>query len=201
MLVPPNEITPLPTVSITPTISINQQNGYTTAIIKHSFFPIQINSFQINNLLQYLTTFTFPLTDTHTTPSPTNYIHSYQPIPPPYSRILLPPIHPLLILPHLPGCHSFKRSLYTHLYSNLNPSIHLKKSYSAIPLVNQCLFQIISANGVSNSIQISDWRKLVNFSLYVDISHSWVGDLVIMLTNQQTGEKITILDRPGIPNS
>jgi subtilisin-like proprotein convertase family protein len=42
---------------------------------------------------------------------------------------------------------------------------------------------------------------LVNLSLYLNISHTRVADLVVTLTNQNTGEKITVLDRPGIPNS
>jgi subtilisin-like proprotein convertase family protein/uncharacterized protein YvpB len=58
-----------------------------------------------------------------------------------------------------------------------------------------------NANGINDEILISDGRILVNLSLYLDISHSWVGDLVVTLTNQNTGEKITVLDRPGIPNS
>jgi subtilisin-like proprotein convertase family protein/uncharacterized protein YvpB len=56
-------------------------------------------------------------------------------------------------------------------------------------------------NGINDNISISDGRQLVNLSVYLDISHTWVGDLVITLTNTRTGEKISVLDRPGIPNS
>jgi subtilisin-like proprotein convertase family protein/uncharacterized protein YvpB len=55
--------------------------------------------------------------------------------------------------------------------------------------------------GIYDNISISDNRQLVNLSIYLDISHSWVGDLVITLTNTRTGEKISVLDRPGVPNS
>lgn len=55
-------------------------------------------------------------------------------------------------------------------------------------------------NGVNDDISISDGRLLVNLSLYLDISHSWVGDLVVTLTNQNTGDTITVLDRPGNPS-
>lgn len=56
-------------------------------------------------------------------------------------------------------------------------------------------------NGINDNISISDDRQLVNLSLYLNIEHTWVGDLVITLTNTRTGEKITVLDRPGVPSS
>ena len=54
-------------------------------------------------------------------------------------------------------------------------------------------------NGVNNDLSITDERLLVSVNLYLDISHSWVGDLVVKLTHQNTGETITALDRPGSP--
>jgi subtilisin-like proprotein convertase family protein/uncharacterized protein YvpB len=54
-------------------------------------------------------------------------------------------------------------------------------------------------SGVNNDIWIPDGRILVNLRLYIDITHTWVGDLVITLTNQKTGKSITVLDRPGSP--
>jgi subtilisin-like proprotein convertase family protein/uncharacterized protein YvpB len=54
-------------------------------------------------------------------------------------------------------------------------------------------------SGVSNDIWIPDGRMLVNLRLYLDIAHTWVGDLVITLTNLNTGKSITVLDRPGSP--
>ena len=56
-----------------------------------------------------------------------------------------------------------------------------------------------NANGIDNDITITDERVLVNLNIYLDISHSWVGDLVVKLTHQSTGETITLLDRPGSP--
>jgi len=56
-----------------------------------------------------------------------------------------------------------------------------------------------NANGINNDISIFDGRVLVGVNLYLDITHSWVGDLVVRLTHQNTGETITVLDRPGSP--
>ena len=56
-------------------------------------------------------------------------------------------------------------------------------------------------NGINDEISISDNRLVVDVSPYINISHSWVGDLVVTLTNQNTGESVTLVDRPGVPNS
>jgi subtilisin-like proprotein convertase family protein/uncharacterized protein YvpB len=56
-----------------------------------------------------------------------------------------------------------------------------------------------NANGVSDDISISDGRVLVNVRLYLDISHSYVGDLVVTLSNQNTNHTITAINRPGLP--
>jgi subtilisin-like proprotein convertase family protein/uncharacterized protein YvpB len=56
-------------------------------------------------------------------------------------------------------------------------------------------------NGMDDYISISEGRLLINLSLYLDISHSAVGNLVVKLTNQNTNKTITVLDRPGNQNS
>jgi subtilisin-like proprotein convertase family protein len=52
--------------------------------------------------------------------------------------------------------------------------------------------------GVNNDISINDGRVLVNLRLYLDLSHTWVGDLVVKLRHQTTGQSITVLNRPGV---
>jgi subtilisin-like proprotein convertase family protein/uncharacterized protein YvpB len=56
-----------------------------------------------------------------------------------------------------------------------------------------------NANGVNNDISIVDGRLLINLRLYLDISHGAVGDLIVKLAKQNTGETITVLNRPGNP--
>jgi subtilisin-like proprotein convertase family protein/uncharacterized protein YvpB len=53
--------------------------------------------------------------------------------------------------------------------------------------------------GINDDISISDPRLLVNVRLYLDISHTYVGDLKVTLTNLTTAQKITVIDRPGSP--
>ena len=54
-------------------------------------------------------------------------------------------------------------------------------------------------NGVNNDISISDGRVLVSVRLYLDISHTFVGDLVVTLSNLNAGRTITAINRPGDP--
>ena len=37
--------------------------------------------------------------------------------------------------------------------------------------------------GISNQISIADPRQVVHLSVYVDISHTWVSDLTVILSN------------------
>ena len=53
--------------------------------------------------------------------------------------------------------------------------------------------------GINDDISISDSRLLVNARLYLDINHSYVGDLKITLTNLNTSQSVTVIDRPGSP--
>jgi subtilisin-like proprotein convertase family protein/uncharacterized protein YvpB len=55
-----------------------------------------------------------------------------------------------------------------------------------------------NSNGINNDISISDSRLVVDIRLYLDISHSWVGDLVVTLSNLDTAQSITAIHRPGL---
>ena len=54
-------------------------------------------------------------------------------------------------------------------------------------------------SGINNDISISDGRVLVNVRLYLDISHTYVGDLVVTLSKLDTSQTITAIHRPGPP--
>ena len=51
--------------------------------------------------------------------------------------------------------------------------------------------------GVNNAINITDQRMLVDVRLYLNISHTYVGDLVVTLSNLNSQQTITVLNRPG----
>lgn len=55
--------------------------------------------------------------------------------------------------------------------------------------------------GVSNSIYINDSRIIVDLDVWLEIEHTWVGDITVRLTHNDTGKSIDLIDRPGIPQS
>lgn len=55
--------------------------------------------------------------------------------------------------------------------------------------------------GVSDALVIQDPRQIIDLNLRLDLPHTWVGDLTVRLTHQETGRSILLLDRPGYPAS
>jgi subtilisin-like proprotein convertase family protein/uncharacterized protein YvpB len=56
-------------------------------------------------------------------------------------------------------------------------------------------------SGIQDIIQITDRRLIERISVYVDVSHTWVGDLQISLERQDLQQTIRLLDQPGVPAS
>jgi len=55
-----------------------------------------------------------------------------------------------------------------------------------------------NTTGINNIITISDASAITDLNVRLNISHSWVGDLVVTLKHVQTGTTVTLLNRPGI---
>lgn len=53
--------------------------------------------------------------------------------------------------------------------------------------------------GVEDCITVDDPRTINRLTVALDISHTWVGDLVVTLTHEDTGTSVTLIDRPGAP--
>jgi subtilisin-like proprotein convertase family protein/uncharacterized protein YvpB len=51
--------------------------------------------------------------------------------------------------------------------------------------------------GVNDDINISDERLLTDIRLYLNIDHTYVGDLVVTLSNLATQHTVTAINRPG----
>lgn len=56
------------------------------------------------------------------------------------------------------------------------------------------------AVGVSSSLMVGDDVTLTDVNVYVEIDHTWVGDLIIWLESPN-GTTVTLLDRVGVPGS
>jgi subtilisin-like proprotein convertase family protein/uncharacterized protein YvpB len=56
-------------------------------------------------------------------------------------------------------------------------------------------------NGIEDYLEINDPRFIVNIDTWINLSHTWVGDLVVQLIHQPSGTSLTLIDRPGYPEN
>lgn len=54
-----------------------------------------------------------------------------------------------------------------------------------------------NVDGIDDMLIINDPRQIVDINVMLNISHTWVGDLVIELNQEQTGQSVKLLNRPG----
>jgi len=78
------------------------------------------------------------------------------------------------------------------------PFANADSIYSSIPGIGIPDF---SGAGVSDTLNVPDSFLITDVNLEVDISHTWVGDLVFSLTHVDSGTVVTVMDRPGVPAS
>jgi len=53
--------------------------------------------------------------------------------------------------------------------------------------------------GVTSEIVVGSSQYIGDINVYVDVTHTWVGDLVLTVEHVETGTSVTIIDRPGVP--
>ncbi len=56
-------------------------------------------------------------------------------------------------------------------------------------------------SGVTDTLVVSNSGSLSDLDVFVNVTHSWVGDLVFTLKHVDTGTSVTIIDRPGMVSS
>ena len=56
-------------------------------------------------------------------------------------------------------------------------------------------------SGTTVNLTVNDAGKIYDMNIRLEITHSWVGDLMVRLKNNQTGKTSLLLDRPGYPAS
>ncbi|GEM_PF-1446509 len=54
---------------------------------------------------------------------------------------------------------------------------------------------------IEEQIIIPNPRRVISASVYVEIDHPWVGDLLVELSQRESGLSATLVDRPGYPNT
>jgi len=53
--------------------------------------------------------------------------------------------------------------------------------------------------GATDGLAIPGTGTITDLNLYLDITHTWLTDLVVVLTHVETGTSVVVLDRPGAP--
>jgi subtilisin-like proprotein convertase family protein/uncharacterized protein YvpB len=55
--------------------------------------------------------------------------------------------------------------------------------------------------GVESHLSILESKLIVDLDVYLRLDHTWIGDLLVTLTNETTGKVIPLIDRAGFPTS
>jgi subtilisin-like proprotein convertase family protein len=53
--------------------------------------------------------------------------------------------------------------------------------------------------GITNTLTIADSGTISDLNIYVNIEHTWVGDIIARLIHEETDTTVTLIDRPGRP--
>ena len=68
--------------------------------------------------------------------------------------------------------------------------------------INSDLFIDSAApGGVTSMTALADAGTIENLDVKLEAAQTWVGDLTFRLTHEDTGTTVTIMDRPGVPDS
>lgn len=129
-------------------------------------------------------TFVEKLEDTSpaiSSPTPTEVVEPYVPLPI-YLPLLFNQIPPTPTPTNTPEPQI---SPTTRLYCN-SPKISIPDN---------------DPTGINNKIQINDPGYIMDLDVKLDVSHSWVGDLIFTLSHPDTDTKISLIDKPGYPVS
>ena len=91
--------------------------------------------------------------------------------------------------------------LYTPLLYKQPPAITPSGEPDTILFCNTQTLDIPDnlSTGVTSTLTINEPRILVDMDVRTNISHSWVGDIQITLSHQETGKSTTLINRPGFP--
>ncbi|MGC9349258.1 MAG: proprotein convertase P-domain-containing protein, partial [Anaerolineae bacterium] len=57
------------------------------------------------------------------------------------------------------------------------------------------------AQGATDTLWLPDLGVLVDLDVAITATHTWVGDLVVSLQHLETGQRVFLYDRPGVPAS
>lgn len=103
--------------------------------------------------------------------------------------------------PNIPNDITEPYTISLPIISNLkfvSPPPDLERALFCADLSNPLYIPDNNTNGVNDDLYIADSRVVVDLRVYLDISHTYVGDLVVKLTQLNSGQSVTLMNRPGI---
>ncbi len=53
--------------------------------------------------------------------------------------------------------------------------------------------------GVSSNLLLNEPEYILDLDIRIDLSHTWIGDLIVSLTHGDTASQIRLIDQPGLP--
>ena len=57
------------------------------------------------------------------------------------------------------------------------------------------------SEGMTSEIIVSEMVALTDLDIWLDMTHTWVGDLTFLLEHVDSETQVTLIDRPGVPGS
>jgi subtilisin-like proprotein convertase family protein len=55
------------------------------------------------------------------------------------------------------------------------------------------------SQGVTSEVALTNTAVINDLDVWLDVTHTWVGDLKFVLEHVDTGTQVTLIDRPGVP--
>lgn len=77
----------------------------------------------------------------------------------------------------------------------IDPERHLYCSWNSSGIPDNVPY------GIDSPISINLQEQIVDMDIYLDVNHTWVGDLKVKLTRYESDRTITLIDRPGYPGT
>lgn len=61
-------------------------------------------------------------------------------------------------------------------------------------------FGLLDINSVTDTLSIETTGTIMDIDLYLNVAHTFVGDLIADITHDDTGTTVQLMDRPGLPS-
>lgn len=198
-------------ISVTPTMpAFTQMLTYSQEISNSLIitFPNVIStSTPTTGIVQITPTPTEILTEKTVSPTPTLTPTQYSP------TETITPFDAIINITTTEEVHLSQSYIYTYVLTGFLqaylPFVILDETQVPIETPQKVLFCDNANNsipddfssGITRSISIEDNRYIVDIDVSLDITHAWVGDLIVSIEHQNSNQITTLIHQPGVPQT